>query len=994
MPSVIVSLLLSSACYAVAAVACATRAARAPRDRIAWALLAAAIAAYAGANAIWGLAGDHAYAAVPPVAHVLWLAFYVLGYTAVALLLRARQPQLHLSFWVDGIIAGLTAATMLAAFVVPAIDLDASLGTFELVSGLTYASADLLLLALPLWALSVTGWARGQMWLALTVAFALLTGDDIVSALRIAAGISDPSATLVTLDAVAALCIGLAAHLPVARSRPLRMDSVQVLILPLSCVLAAIGVLLAAGPLDLSPAGHMLALAVIGAGVVRAVVTLRELGSLYESRRLERGFEDAAIGMAVLSRDLRIQRVNDSLCRLLGLEADALAGEPLSAFADPRDRALLDRIGAEPATIELRLRRADGWLVDVVLTTALIGDDEPDPYLFCQIEDVTARRRAERHTAAAAELGRRAIRIRDVRALMDEVVAVTSETLEVASCFVGRYDHADAALVLATTVTEYRNRTYDLTGRTMIEALVREGTTIRCNEIGTDPRFEEHWTVRERGFTRTLGTPIPRRADGSYTIIVHRRPDQPPFVPEDERCLEAIANVLATALDRAETEAATRHQALHDPLTGLANRAFLHAQLDQALTAARRDRSRVALLLLDVDRFKLVNDTVGHSAGDAVLVEVADRLRRIVRGGDLAARLGGDEFVVAAGGIDDERDVAALAGRIVDAFAEPFGAGGRQWQLGASVGVALGDGHATADDLLRDADLAMYRAKDAGGARYELFDAAMRARMVERLGLEAALQVAVERGELALHYQPIVDLRTGELEGFEALLRWEHPERGLVGPDAFISIAEDTDLILPIGHWVLRTACAQIAAWNVAWPDRTPIHVRVNVSPRQITPALGAAVATAIRQTGIAPAQLGLEITERLLVEEPTARDALAEVREHGVGVALDDFGTGYSSLSYLRSYPVDVVKLDRSLIAELGRAREATAIVKAAIDMASALGLRVVGEGIEEPIEALELRRLGCTLGQGFLFAPPLPPAEADALLGVARPFDAPVVA
>jgi diguanylate cyclase (GGDEF)-like protein len=388
------------------------------------------------------------------------------------------------------------------------------------------------------------------------------------------------------------------------------------------------------------------------------------------------------------------------------------------------------------------------------------------------------------------------------------------------------------------------------------------------------------------------------------------------------------------------------------------------------------------VLLLDLDRFKVVNDALGHTAGDDLLCEVAERLRRIVRDADVAARLGGDEFVVCCEHIHEPHDIAVLAQRIVDAFAVPFRAGGRAWHLGASIGVALSAPGSTAGDLLRDADLAMYRAKDKGGGRYEVFDEDLRERVVERLSLEAALRQAVDRDQLVLHYQPIVDLATGSLESFEALVRWQHPQRGLLAPGEFITIAEDTDLILPIGAWVLHNVCAQLAAWNAAFPDRPPLHVRANLSPRQITPALPAAVAAAIAGAGVSPGQLGLEITERLLIEEPAASRILQEVRALGVSVALDDFGTGYSSLGLLKDYPVDVLKLDRALIAGLGARPEATPIVKAAVDMAAALALTVVAEGIEQPEQVTTLRGLSCQYGQGYYFARPLAPEALTDLL------------
>ncbi|HEY8583507.1 MAG TPA: EAL domain-containing protein [Capillimicrobium sp.] len=979
------------AVYAAVALALAWRAAQPGRDRLAWALLAIGVTAYAAGDALWA-ASDQPADDVPLPVNVLWLTFYLLAYAAFGALLAGRVRPFRVAFWLDGLIGACTLAAVSGAALSPAFPEASRFSTGEIVAALAFPAADALLVAMALWAWLVTGRRGSVTWALIAAGFALLGAGDVSVALHAAAGSYEEGTVAALAFPAAVIVVACAAFARPGSVRVVRLDSVLSLIAPICWVLTCLGLLFAEDLIDLPEPAHALALTGLSIAVVRAVITLLEAGSLHETRRVERGFQDAAIGMAIVTPDLRCLRANASLGTLLGRSAATLDGVTLAKLAHPDDRARLRGLGERTESVEVRLVRADGEPVDVVLSVAQVRDEDSEPYLFCQVEDVTQRRRAERLTAAAADLGRRAIQEQDVRALMDRIVVITTETLGTALSFVAHAVEPGATLMLAASESSIAGRTYPLRRRSMIEALLREGRSLYSNDLEADERFDRHQEVAERGLARALGAPIPRQRDGSYVVVVHRTADQPPFTAEDASFLESVANILATALDRAETEATTRHQALHDPLTGLANRTFLHGQVERALAGAARGRDSVALLLLDVDRFKLVNDTIGHSAGDTVLCEVADRLRGLVRGGDIAARLGGDEFVIACSGVADERDVAGLAARIVDAFRAPFRAGGRDWQLAASVGVALGGEGSTADELLRDADLAMYRAKDRGGARYEIFDGAMRARVVQRLGLEAALHAAVDRDELVLHFQPLVDLVTGELEGFEALLRWEHPERGLVGPDEFIAIAEDTDLILPIGHWVLRSACSQIAAWNAAWPERPPVHVRVNLSPRQITPALAAAVATAIRQTGIRASQLGLEITERLLVEEPTASTILEEVRDLGVSVALDDFGTGYSSLSYLQHYPVDVLKLDRSLIAELGRTPQATAIVKAAVDMATALGLRAVGEGIEDAAQARELRRLGCPLGQGFLFSRPLPLEEAEALLASPRSFFAPV--
>ena len=424
--------------------------------------------------------------------------------------------------------------------------------------------------------------------------------------------------------------------------------------------------------------------------------------------------------------------------------------------------------------------------------------------------------------------------------------------------------------------------------------------------------------------------------------------------------------------------------AYHDTLTGLANRAYFLERLTDTADRATRGGPPAAVLFLDLDRFKIVNDSLGHDAGDQVLMEVAFRLRRCVRPTDTLARFGGDEFAVLLDGVSNLAEAASVADRIIAALQTPFALGEREAFLGASVGVALvADEMADAGEILRMADVALYEAKGAGRGRWTAFDDAVGGRVAKRLETEAALRHGLARGEFVLHYQPVIELQTGYIYGFEALVRWRHPTRGLLFPVDFIPLADETGLIVALGEWVLLAACQQGAAWQALRPDDPPV-VAVNVSPQQFrTPALGHHLWAALGQTGLAPGRLKLEVTEQALADHTDAAALfLRSLKTLGVQLALDDFGTGYSSLGRLHTLPLDAVKIDRSFIQELGNDQHGAAIVRAVATLGHELGLSVTAEGIETEEQRRMAAELGCDRGQGFLFARPVPAAEATQLL------------
>jgi diguanylate cyclase (GGDEF)-like protein/PAS domain S-box-containing protein len=456
-------------------------------------------------------------------------------------------------------------------------------------------------------------------------------------------------------------------------------------------------------------------------------------------------------------------------------------------------------------------------------------------------------------------------------------------------------------------------------------------------------------------------------------------------VRDDAGDVMEVVWVTRDVTDRKTAENELARQALHDPLTGLPNRLLLLDRLSHALLRAGRHPGSAAVLFLDLDRFKIVNDSLGHGAGDRLLVDVARRLEGALRPTDTVARLGGDEFVVLCEEIAGEMEAVAIAQRVVDLFAEPFSLDDAEVFLATSVGIAMASRpDSEPEALIRDADSAMYRAKELGKGRFELFDAAMRAHTAERLATETALRRALERGELRLHYQPEVDVETRRVAGFEALVRWQHPTRGLLPPAEFVPLAEETGLIVPLGAWILRTACAEWVGWAEA-PEATLLTLSVNLSARQLAqPDLLVTVAGALEETGMPPDRLCLEITESAAMETgPTTLALLDELRALGVKLAIDDFGTGYSSLVHLRRFPVDLLKIDRTFVDGLGRTPQDASIAAAVISLAHALGLSVVAEGIETAAQLAVLADLGCDLGQGYLFARPEPADLAGALVG-----------
>ena len=483
------------------------------------------------------------------------------------------------------------------------------------------------------------------------------------------------------------------------------------------------------------------------------------------------------------------------------------------------------------------------------------------------------------------------------------------------------------------------------------------------------------------GSHRWEGELVHTRRDGSTVVVASRWALQ----LDDDGKPRAVLGINSDITSRKQAEAALEHQALHDALTGLPNRTLFRDRLEHALAQADRRQQMAAVLFLDLDNFKVINDSLGHQVGDALLVEVAHRLRGCLRDGDTVARLGGDEFTILLEEIDEEAQANLVAERVGNALRVPISLGDREVVVSASIGLALSTPRRMEpDSLLRNADIAMYQSKAAGKARHSIFHAGMKKFAMERFDLETDLRRALALGQFRIHYQPILTLADNKIAEVEALLRWERPGHGLMAPLTFIPVAEETGLIVPIGRWVIQEACRQARTWSVDFPSEPPLVMSVNLSARQFQdPGLVSDVERMVIEAGLEPRALKLEITESVAMHDIEASVRTVEaLKALGIQLAIDDFGTGYSSLGYLRRFDIDTLKIDRSFVERIGFDVQDAAIVQSVVALAKTLHLSVVGEGIESHAQAAQLLALGCDRGQGYLFARPQSAEAITALI------------
>ena len=936
---------------AAAAGAAALAAARRVTDahtRLSWALWACAAGAWLAGAVLRGLAPTGS--SVLFAADALWWLFALLAAAGIALRIRGS--------FVVGLVALDAAALALLATALALVVQSEPPGARPVNASISTALYAFLLFV----ALQIVVAARRTIsrsgWLVLAAC-----GVSALAALAWGARGAGGWADLLWTASMLLLALGGAQRLredrdaavPVGGRRERALWS-----LPLALALAGLVALLLVAEEDGHPVllGFLVAaiLAVAGRFHLLGRGTQKLLGTLRRSeealraseRRYRSLFASEAIGVVVADLDGRVVEGNAAFAAMLRYEPGELAGTAIAELTHPEDvddtRTVLGELRAgtrDGAQLEKRYRRRDGSTFWGRVSVSLVRDEHGEPaFLLGLIEDVSDRRQAEERFRRLLETA------------PDAMVIVDAE---------GRI-----AMVNQQTETLFGFAREELLGRP-IEMLVPE-------------RFRARHAAHRQGY---VGESRPRPMGAGLELLGRRRnghefPVEISLSPlvTDQGTLVSAA--IRDATDRKQLEEELRRKAFHDSLTGLANRALFHDRAEHALARRRGEEALVALLLLDLDDFKSVNDTLGHQAGDQLLTVVAERLRACLRAADTCARLGGDEFAVLLEELSGEEPATRTAERILESLAAPVVLSGEEVIVRASIGVAFGTpGSTRPGDLLRDADIALYRAKRSPGApRFALFQPEMLAGLRNRRRLASELSRALEREELRVFYQPIVSLADGSTAAVEALVRWQHPQRGLIAPGEFIGVAEETELIVPLTRLVLAESCRQVRRWQLEHPSEPPLSLSVNVSGVCLAQAgLVADVERSLDTAGLAAASLTLELTETSLIRDLDGERRLDELKEIGVRLGVDDFGAGHSSLTYLRSFPIDVLKIDKSFTERLDVDERDARFVETIVRLASALGVATVAEGVEREEQRLRLLRLGCSFGQGYRFAKPLPP-------------------
>lgn len=734
---------------------------------------------------------------------------------------------------------------------------------------------------------------------------------------------------------------------------------------------------------------------------------------LQRAESLFRGLAENSVVGVYIVQEHRFKYVNLKMAEMFSYSQDEMiTSMGILDIVSEADQNLVELsiqkrlIGeARAVNYEMQGRKKNGSIFDVEVFGSKMDVDGKTATIGIML-DITERKRDERALKVLSACNQALIRATDESTLLAEVCGIVQQLSGHPFVWVGYADDEASKLVRPAAKREAVDGALPFAaGELSWDDSVRgsgvTGTAIRTGrtaviKYGQNNMQYPPWRdfLIKYGIQSGLALPLitERNVIGALTIYAQ---DAAAFTASEIRIVEELAGSLAYGIAALRANSARQHyaqqlmhQANHDVLTGLANRSLLSDRIRQAIVSAERSGRAAALLLLDLDGFKVINDSLGHPAGDALLQAVAERLCALVRKADTVARLGGDEFVIVLPGLVNVADAGFVAGKVLSALASPFVIDRQELHVGVSIGISLYPQDGTHEEvLLKNVDLAMYRAKFEGRNQFHFYTEELNIHGRERLALTSDLRGALERGELLLHYQPQVALRSGEIVGVEALLRWQHPTRGIISPAQFIPIAEACGLIIPIGAWVIKTACAQQQAWRVA--GLPAVRVAVNVSAHQFRRHdLHAVVAEALRETAMEARYLELELTETAIMQEPEkAIPVLLKLKALGLHLALDDFGMGYSSLSYLRQFPLDSLKIDRSFVSDLTSSTHGVTIVKTIISLAHSLNLKVIAEGAETKAQLDLLNAYGCDEVQGFYFSKPLSADELACLFNSWEP-------
>ena len=926
-----------------------------PDDRRPWVLLAAGIALLLGGDLVWDVSVQvfgHAEDFIP-ASDVMYLAAYpflALGLLRLVMHRRGRGSLIDV-----GVVAIALAAPLFTYVIQPVVG-SAPQALADRVITISYPTMDVVLMVVVAYALlTMSRWNTSVVLLVAGISVTMVA-DVLYARLSISGG----EETARWLDAFWPASYALvAAALLHPSMRDVHSSSMSrkadnrgrlgILALALCTVPISI-VVQAIAHDDIDPPFLAVTSSVIVSLVLWRLALLgREISSANakiaaNEQRFRALIQNTTDAVSITAANGEVLYSSPAVDELLGRPLSELLGKDLSDLVHDDDRPSIERRRHDIATtpgrtivLEARIRHADGtwrW-IETAATNHL---DEPAIRgIVANFRDVTAHRRSEALDDSATHSLELIARRAPLRAILEGLLHSIEEQLEGRRCAI-RLRSSETGAALETIMTPADESTLSLPARWSVPIVVSESE-------------------------RRLGQ-----------LTVHSQDERSPL-PDDVGLVERMAALAAVAVDRAAAEDRLHHQAFHDPLTGLPNRTLLIDRLGQALLRLQRNQGTVAVMFLDLDRFKVINDSLGHDAGDELLLEIGRRISDSLQAADTVARFGGDEFVMVCERLEGVHEARALAERVTRALNEPITLPrGGLVVASASIGIALAGGpNDRPEALLRDADAAMYRAKERGGGFVEVFDAALRSHVVVRLETERSLRRAIEKDELRVRYQPVYDLKTDAVVGAEGLVRWQHPTRGLLGPDDFIEVAEETGLIVSIGEWMLQRAGELLTrlASDVASEH---FIVSVNLSGRQLLQRdLVKVIQRELEHCGAVPRHLCLEITESVLLDDVDASAAaLRSLKEVGIRLAVDDFGTGYSSLGYLKQFPFDLLKIDRAFVAGLGTSDADDTIVAATAQMAHALGMAVVAEGVESEMQRERARELGCDFAQGYLFSAP----------------------